>query len=174
MAISYVDDDLLINGTSTQSVVKVLKQSGMTAAGIAEIVGYWHIGATGNSRPPAFDFTTDVQSSDPTVVITYQRTFAHQDWVDGEDRVQAAATPEELGFNARFHAIENEFDAIRAQFVRLSAVMIDLRGDLSGVVRELESKITALQNELYDLRQDKPRTFTPKNDFGIHSTFGPA
>ncbi|WP_125130410.1 hypothetical protein [Microbacterium sp. 10M-3C3] len=164
MGISMSDDDILINGTSTKQVAGVLKGSGLTEAKIGEILGWWYVGAVGNSRPLPFDIATDVQATRTDDVVTYQRAFAHQDWVDGEDRVQASATPEELGFNARFHAIENEFDAIRAQFLRLAAGLVDVRADLFGVVRELESKITAMQNDLFDIKEQlKPATSSPGN-----------
>lgn len=163
--ITFLDKDILVNGVSTQLVAGTLKKSGLAESKVGEIVAWWMIGATGNSRPAPFDFTTDVQSSDPDAIITYVRGFTHTDWVDGEDRVQAAVTPEELGFNARFHAIENDFDAVHDQFVRLAAAVTELRADLVGVVHELESKITALQNELFDLRgqQTPPRTSVPGN-----------
>jgi hypothetical protein len=59
-------------------------------------------------------------------------------------------TPEELGFNARFHSLENEFDAIGAQFNNLGQCTAELRADLIGVVHELEAKITALQNSVHE------------------------
>jgi hypothetical protein len=150
-SISIIDKDILVNGVSTQLVAGTLRTSGLAESKIGEILGWWIIGAVGGSRPRPFDFATDVQATDPDTDITYARAFAHSDWVDGEDRVQAAATPEELGLNARFHGIENEFDAVRDQFVRLAKSVQELRADLVGVVAELESKITALQDDLFDL-----------------------
>lgn len=161
MGISYMNNDILVNGTSTAYVAGVLHKAGMHDALIGGIIGNWVIGATGNATPPAFDFVTDVQASDAHAVITYERRFEHEDWIDGEDRVQASTTAEEMGFNARFHAIEAEFDAIRAQFLRLQTVVIDLRADLSGIVRELESKITALERGLHELRAERAKEAGP-------------
>jgi|SRR5262245_43018328 len=45
--------------------------------------------------------------------ITYHRTFAHDDWIDNEDVVQAGG---EKGFNQKFHALEAELDAIGTAF----------------------------------------------------------
>lgn len=173
--ITFLEKDILVNGLSTQMVAGTLKASGLAEHKIGEILGYWMVGATGNTRPQPFDFSTDVQTTDPAMDITYTRGFVHTDWVDGEDRVQASATPEELGFNARFHAIENEFDAIRLQFVQMSDGGKELRADLVGVVRELESKISALQNDLFDLRvevntPDTPKGPRPFGDLGILGT----
>ena len=173
--ITFLEKDILVNGVSTQMVAGTLKASGLAEHKIGEILGYWLVGATGNARPQPFDFSTDVQTADPALDITYTRGFTHTDWVDGEDRVQASSTPEELGFNARFHAIENEFDAIRTQFVTLSDGGKELRSDLVGVVRELESKLTALQDDLFDLRAqvnagDSPKSPRPFGDLGILGT----
>jgi hypothetical protein len=43
------------------------------------------------------------------VTVSYTRTFVHTDWVDNIDRVQAGG---DHGFNAEFHNIEAEFDAV--------------------------------------------------------------
>lgn len=170
--ISFLDKDILIKGVSTQLVAGTLKASGLAEREIGEILGWWYVGAAGGSNPPPFDFSTDVQATDPADEVTYVRSFAHTDWVDGEDRVQAGATPEELGFNARFHAIENEFDAIRDQFVRLAGGVTELRSDLVGVIRELEATITSLQNDLHDLRSrvDRAGTSTGPRGLGVLGT----
>ncbi|HLW71301.1 MAG TPA: tail fiber domain-containing protein [Candidatus Binataceae bacterium] len=41
--------------------------------------------------------------------LTYQRSFQHRDWFDGQDIVQAGG---ERGFNVEFHSLEAEFDNI--------------------------------------------------------------
>lgn len=43
------------------------------------------------------------------MAIGYTRTFAHREWIDNVDRVQAGG---DNGFNVRFHGLEAEFDAI--------------------------------------------------------------
>lgn len=45
--------------------------------------------------------------------IVYNRAFAHQDWIDNEDVVQAEG---ENGFNIRFHAVEDELDRVGDAF----------------------------------------------------------
>lgn len=152
-----------INGVSSGTVATTLKQAGLSNASIAEIVGGWFVGVTGSSTPAPFDIMTDVSLTDPSCLVDYLRSFAHTDWMDGESRVQAGMTPEELGFNARFHAIENEFDSIASQFNRLGACVGDIRSDLAGVVTELESKITTMQNQIHALEQaDKPSVSKPE------------
>jgi hypothetical protein len=159
--ISLLQDEILIDGVSTKSVTQALTASGLQSGKVAEIVGFWYLGALGVTRPAPFDFATDVQATDPNCVVAYARQFEHVDWQDGESRVQAGTTAEELGFNARFHAIENELDAISDQFGSLGACVAEIRADLVGVVRELESKITALQNSIHDLTPPRPGPIGP-------------
>lgn len=45
-------------------------------------------------------------------------SFAHQDWVDGEDVGQAEQTTGEDGFNTRFHRIESDLDALGSDFAQ--------------------------------------------------------
>jgi hypothetical protein len=168
--ISLLQDEILIDGVSTKSVTQALTASGLASGKVAEIVGFWYLGALGVTRPAPFDFATDVQATDPNCVVTYARQFEHVDWQDGESRVQAGTTAEELGFNARFHAIENELDAISDQFGSLGACVAEIRADLVGVVRELESKITALQNSIHDLTPPRPGPIGPP--FGTITTGG--
>jgi hypothetical protein len=151
--IDITDGQFIINGTSSTVVAKSLKTAGLADSVIAEIVGGWFVGVTGATTPTAFRFTTDVEDVDAACTVDYERSFAHTDWIDGESRVQAGMTPEELGFNARFHAIENEFDAIEEQFGSLGTCVANLRSDLAGIVGELEAKLTAMQNQIHALQQ---------------------
>jgi hypothetical protein len=51
-------------------------------------------------------------------MVAYNRTYQHQDWIDGQDIVQAGS---ERGFNAEFHALEAEFDKITGVVTALNA-----------------------------------------------------
>jgi hypothetical protein len=50
--------------------------------------------------------------------ITYKRTYAHQDWIDNADIVQAGG---DRGFNIEFHGLEAEFDNIGGVVAQLNA-----------------------------------------------------
>jgi hypothetical protein len=51
-------------------------------------------------------------------MAAYNRNYQHQDWIDGQDIVQAGT---ERGFNAEFHALEAEFDRITPVITELNA-----------------------------------------------------
>jgi hypothetical protein len=50
--------------------------------------------------------------------ITYKRTYAHQDWIDNADIVQAGG---ERGFNIEFHGLEAEFDALSGVVTQINS-----------------------------------------------------
>ena len=56
--------------------------------------------------------------------ITYTRTYAHNDWIDNEDVVQAGG---EKGFNQEFHSLEAEFDNISTSFGAANAAIQNIQ-----------------------------------------------
>ncbi len=63
--------------------------------------------------------------------ITYNRTFSHVDWIDNEDIVQAGG---EKGMNARFHAIEDEFDNVSTVVQQVSDALSSIGGQVAAPV----------------------------------------
>jgi hypothetical protein len=160
MPISISENDILVNGVSTTAIAGALKTAGIAEANVAELLGYFYLGAVGRTPPTPFTFTTQLAAEAPECLPTYARQFAHTDWIDGESRVQAGMTPEELGFNGRFHAIENELDRVAADLHTLGGCQATLRGLLSQILKQLESKITDLQNQIFALKQVPAPTVT--------------
>ena len=72
------------------------------------------------------------------MTVLYTPTFTHTDWVDNQDRVQAAGGN---GFNVRFHGIEAEFAALQL------------------VVRSINDALTALS--IKPPPQPQATAFTP-------------
>ena len=66
------------------------------------------------------------------MTISYTRSFAHADWIDRVDRVQAGG---DNGFNGRFHGIEAELDAV------------------SGVVSTVDTTLTSHSGQITSLQQ---------------------
>lgn len=69
--------------------------------------------------------------------ISYTRTFAHNDWVDNVDRVQAGG---DNGFNGRFHSVEAELDKISGVFGEVDTLL----GTQSGQLTTLQQQVSAL------------------------------
>lgn len=151
-------NEILIEGVSSSTIASSLEDAGIRRDRIAELLGHIFVGSAGGSPPPPFRFDTEVEEEDPDCESSYDPTFQHADWQDGASRVQAGMTPEELGFNARFHQIEDEFDAIAEQLRSLAGCVAEVRTDLHGVVDELEAKISDLERQVHRLREDNRDT----------------
>ncbi|WP_428338696.1 hypothetical protein [Mycobacterium sp.] len=64
------------------------------------------------------------------MTISYTRTFAHTDWVDNVDRVQAGG---DNGFNGRFHSVEAEFDVVSGVFNQVGTQLGTLEQQVSAL-----------------------------------------
>lgn len=162
--VDWSTQGLMISGVSATTLQKALKHEGHTDFQIAGVLGAILAGVS-YAQPTAFRFGTPVEASDPSCAVTYRRTFAHDDWADGRSRVQAGTTPDELGFNARFHELERELDAVADQFGGLGRCVAGLRGDLYGVVRELETILSDLRRQVAELRREQSPTLPRLEDW---------
>src|SRR5262245_1454798 len=90
-----------------------------------------------------FDYRFPVATSDPNCKSNFARGFAHKDWVDGQDTVQAEQTPDEDGFNARLHRIERDLDALGANLATAFACVEILRGQLVQALADIKNQFNA-------------------------------
>ncbi len=143
-------DGPLVFGVAGSTVAEALRQAGLGEDAVVAILG--RAVARSAAIPPdataPFVFQVEIEERAPDCALTYQRAFVHPDFIDGESRVQGGMTPEELGFNARFHAIEAEFDAVSHDLLTASSCVAELRRELFRLARELESKITQIDARL--------------------------
>jgi hypothetical protein len=72
---------------------------------------------------------------------TFTRTFAHRDWVDGQDVVQAGGTPDEQGMNARLNALEVDLDSVKADLVQSYQLIADLRKALAVALGQIQGEL---------------------------------
>lgn len=152
--VDWTDGGLRLYGVPTEAFQRSLKDHGYADFQIAGLLSSALAGVAW-AQPVAFKFSTAVEPTDPSCQVTYRRTFEHDDWADGRSRVQAGTTPDEVGFNARFHALEHELDAVATQFTGLGRCVAGLREDLHGVVRELENEITSLRLAVAGVRREQ-------------------
>src|SRR5262245_24042300 len=76
----------------------------------------------------------------PGDVSKFTRTFEHRDWVDGQDLVQAGATPDEQGMNARLNALELDLEAVRADLIQSFKLISDLRKALAAALGQVQGE----------------------------------
>jgi hypothetical protein len=91
----------------------------------------------------AFDYKFPVPPTDPTCQSSFVRGFAHNDWVDGQDTVQAEQTADEEGLNARLHRIERDLDALGANLATAFACIQILRGQLVQALTDIKGQFNA-------------------------------
>ena len=77
----------------------------------------------------------------PADQSTFTRTYEHRNWVDGQDVVQAGATPDEQGMNARLNALELDLDAVKADLVQSYKLISDLRKALAVALGQIQSEL---------------------------------
>jgi hypothetical protein len=70
------------------------------------------------------------------MAITYTRTFAHVDWIDNVDRVQAGG---DGGFNGRFHSVEAEFDTISGVVTQVDGQLTTHTGQISALAQQVSA-----------------------------------
>jgi hypothetical protein len=154
-------EERLVFGVPAKTIVDALRGTGMAEADVIAVVGRGVARSAGLDTPtvavttPPFVFQTQVPEEAPNCRLTFRRGFFHPDFIDGVTVVQAGATPEEIGFNKRFHTIEEDLDDIADDLRTASNCMAELRLELFGVVQELQSKITEIDNRLDSIEKDK-------------------
>jgi hypothetical protein len=91
----------------------------------------------------AFNYQFPVPTTDPNCKSTFTRVFHHDDWVDGQDVVQAQQTSEEEGFNARFHKLERDVDALGENLKSAFAAIEILRGQVVAALNDIKNQFNA-------------------------------
>jgi hypothetical protein len=160
--IEFSGEDVLIDGVPSRQLVSALKAAGLSDESVTALLGRAISRSPALGTPAAttatFTFQTKIAPAAPECAADYARGFFHPDFFDGLTVVQAGQTPEELGFNARFHAIEDDLDAIATNLSRLSNCLAELRSEVSSLVRELEDKLTEIDARLDTKGKEKEDT----------------
>lgn len=147
----------LVFGVPGRELVAALRGAGLAEDAVVALLGQ-AIARAAAPQPagaPGFRFQTQIAESAAECASTYERLFVHPDFIDGVTVVQAGATPEEIGFNARFHSIEAEFDGISSDLHTGSNCVAELRREVYGLARELEAKITEIEQRIDAKGKDK-------------------
>ncbi|PSB46486.1 hypothetical protein C7B80_12930 [Cyanosarcina cf. burmensis CCALA 770] len=92
-----------------------------------------------------FKFNQDFPAVDVDAISKFTRSFIHIDWVDGESLVQAQETPTEEGFNARFHKIEKDLDALGNDVKQAFSDINQMRSSLFALLNEIQVEFNRLR-----------------------------
>ena len=149
--------NLEISGLSAETVYSNLQKAGVTPSDAAVIVSGWIYEALGKGKR-TFDYQQTFPETTPGCAAAFNRTFVHQDWIDGESLVQAQQSAGEDGFNVRFHRIETDLDAIRADMVLAYTCLAEMRASLRHLLDEIRAELNRLNNDVYTLRNEPDTT----------------
>jgi hypothetical protein len=155
---------LQLSGLPPEEVYKQVVKQGVSPADAAILVSGWIFQNFGKVRRE-FNYITPFGGECGSF---FNRTLVHTDWVDGESVVQAGATVTEQGFNARFHAIEHDLDAIKDDLIRAFNCMVQLTSTVQGRMEELRNEINRINSDIFDLSRGQPSpTVSPANFSGL-------
>lgn len=137
-------------GMTVDQVYNEMTKVGVTEADAKIIAASWIFENMGRTQR-VFGYAENFPAAEAACQIApFVRQFVHADWVDGEDVVQAGATPGEDGFNQRFHHIETDLDALGARVATLSACLAAMRASLRRLLDELRTEINRINGDLFD------------------------
>lgn len=145
---------------SAESIFMKLQELGVTKADAQVMVAGWileNLGAT----PKSFGFKTAFPGTVATCASQFARSFAHQDWVDGEDVVQAEQTTGEEGFNLRFHRIESDLDSLGRDVAQAFVCINAMRASIRSLLDEVQSEINSMYREIARCCQSGKVTLEP-------------
>jgi hypothetical protein len=155
-------------GVPAGTLVGALRGAGLAEPDVIALVGRAIARSAGMTaeltETPAFVFQTQIAETAPECALTFDRGFVHPDFIDGVTVVQAGTTPEEMGFNQRFHAIENDLDNIAHDLHTASNCTAELRRELFGLAQELQAKITEIDSRLDAKTKDKEKDTKESKD----------
>lgn len=156
----------LVFGVPSRTVAAALRDAGLDQDAVIAVLGRAITRSVTASAVPGqgFVFQVGIAETAPECALTYTRLFVHPDFIDGVTVVQAGQTPDETGFNARFHALEAEFDSISRDLTISSNCVAELRRELFLMARELEAKITDIDARITAKGKDKDTKDTKEKD----------
>jgi hypothetical protein len=145
-----MSSDFLIGGLSAETVYDKLTAAGISKYEANQLVGVWIL-EKGGVQSRVFDFATKLAALDPDCGASFNRTFHHVDWIDGESTVQAAQTVGEDGFNVRMHRIEADLDAAAADAGTAIECLAELRAAVVAMFGEVKLELNRINADLQRL-----------------------
>lgn len=156
-----------LTGTTmtAEDIFEKLTKTGVSKTEAQLVVANWILGNAG-ALPRGFAFKTSFAGTEAACTPQFTRSFAHEDWVDGEDVVQAEQTTGEEGFNLRFHRIETDLDALGRDVGQAFACINSMRASLRLLLDELQAELNLIYTEIARLGRDGRIVVDPAPSLG--------
>lgn len=138
------------DGLTVDQLYETFTEKNIHPSDAAVLVSSWIYENVGKTKR-VFNYVEPFPAEEPTCQPgPFTRAFQHDDWVDGEDVVQAGQTPGELGFNERFHNIEADIDQLATRVAKSFACMAAMRLSLRRMLDEIRAELNRLHNTTHD------------------------
>ncbi|KOX04804.1 hypothetical protein ACWD6L_06885 [Micromonospora profundi] len=138
------------DGMTVTELYEVFTKHGIPPSDASVLVSSWIYENVGTAKR-VFSYAESFPAVEPGCAPPpFARTFAHTDWVDGEDVVQAGQTPGEQGFNERFHRIEHDLDHLGTDLAKAFACMAAMRVSLRRLLDEIRTEINRLHSTVHE------------------------
>ncbi|MDG4757772.1 hypothetical protein [Micromonospora sp. WMMD710] len=138
------------DGMTVTELYETFTRHGIPASDASVLVSSWIYENVGTAKR-VFSYAEPFPAVEPGCApLPFARTFAHTDWVDGEDVVQAGQTPGEQGFNERFHRIEHDLDHLGTDLAKAFACMAAMRVSLRRLLDEIRAEINRLHSTVHE------------------------
>ncbi|MBQ0901079.1 hypothetical protein [Micromonospora sp. U21] len=142
------------DGVTVTELYETFTKHGIPASDASVLVSSWIYENVGTAKR-VFSYAEPFPAVEPGCAPPpFARTFAHSDWVDGEDVVQAGQTPGEQGFNERFHRIEHDLDHLGADLAKAFSCMAAMRVSLRRLLDEIRAEINRLHSTVHEKKVD--------------------
>lgn len=148
----------------TEEIFKTLDQYDLTDAQkgvLATSIVLDHIGASKR----VFSYVPPLAPAEAGCAPAFARSFVHADWQDGEDVVSAEGANGDEGFNARFHKIEDDLDALARDTAKSFECLAELRSALATALEQLRTEINRINADIFALRPSSGGTTLPPVTF---------
>ncbi|MEU5903555.1 hypothetical protein ABZ780_04155 [Micromonospora sp. NPDC047467] len=138
------------DGMTVTELYEVFTRHGIPPSDASVLVASWIYENVGTAKR-VFSYAESFPAVEPGCAPPpFARTFAHTDWVDGEDVVQAGQTPGEQGFNERFHRIEHDLDHLGTDLAKAFTCMAAMRVSLRRLLDEIRAEINRLHSTVHE------------------------
>jgi hypothetical protein len=141
--------ELDLDGMTPNVVFEKLLDRGISRSDAAVLIGGWIFNNFGKAKR-VFNYAEPFPAVQPACTGAFQRSFQHADWVDGESLVQAEQSVGEEGFNARFHRIEADLDALGTDVSKAFACLAEMRASLRKLLDEVRAELNRLNNDVHE------------------------
>lgn len=143
-------EEINFDGLTVSQLYQTFTAGGISPSDASVLVSSWIYENVGRTNR-VFNYVQPFPAVEPSCQPPpFVRTFQHDDWVDGEDVVQAGTTTGEVGFNERFHRIEADLDTLGANVAKAFTCLAAMRAGLRNLLDEIRAEINRLHDTTHE------------------------